>query len=715
MKPKKIIEFLKANFSQKNPLPIYIRGPPGVGKTSIVYKAMSELGFEVRTIIASTLEPVDVRGIPRITDKMITEWFPPGFFVVGEDQKVCYFFDELNAAPHSVQVCLPKGSYISIANKGIDELKVGDIVVDENGNLTNVVTPMSRQYNGEVIEIIPTGMLPIVLTPEHPILTVDRRYIHIEKEGMVWGTTTATFGKTYWKKAGEFKVGDFVLIPKIKGTIDTKYLDFSPFVKSNIIGIGKDVKIPLNEETAWLLGLYLAEGSGGVQLSIALNKHEIDIAKRTQEIVKKWFKYDPSIVMNKNDGGLRVKIGGSLPGRAFTTWFGKEAKYKKIPDFIMLHKDLNIVKSFLIGYCTGDGCFNRTNGVVIGTVSKELAQQVQLLMARFGLFMSINKRPPSEGRIRGRLFKSSGHYIIKSRYSEICKFFGYGTCTKSACIRKERACKYGWDIGDFIAVRVREVNKKEFNGTVYNIETSSNTYTVQNIVVHNCFYRIILEGKLDNLDISKCPRIGAGNRTTDRAIVNRMPSTLVTRFYNIEFEVDVDNWKEWAYANNINPKIISFINFRPELLVQQPYSDEKPHGCPRTYEYLSRVMEFIKEPDYEIVNGAVGEGVASEFMGFLRVFSQLPETADKILDNKIVNKEPSIQYALNGIVVDWFRKRKDISDADKLIEYAFAIVPEFSVKLMMDCAMTNGKLLARSKKFIEWSKKNKDIILPGGS
>jgi MoxR-like ATPase len=63
--------------------------------------------------------------------------------------------------------------------------------------------------------------------------------------------------------------------------------------------------------------------------------------------------------------------------------------------------------------------------------------------------------------------------------------------------------------------------------------------------VQAAFYRIILEGKLDNIDISKYPRLGAGNRSADLAAVQRMPTPLVSRFLHMTLEPSKERLLYW--------------------------------------------------------------------------------------------------------------------------------------------------------------------------
>jgi hypothetical protein len=84
-------------------LPLFLAGPPGVGKSAAVRQAATDLGIELRDIRASQTDPVDWRGIPSIIDGK-TQWCIPSF--LPQSGAGILFLDELNAASQSVQVAL---------------------------------------------------------------------------------------------------------------------------------------------------------------------------------------------------------------------------------------------------------------------------------------------------------------------------------------------------------------------------------------------------------------------------------------------------------------------------------------------------------------------------------------------------------------------------------------------------------------------------------
>ncbi|MCW7754351.1 MoxR family ATPase [Desulfobotulus sp. H1] len=81
--------------------PIYIWGPPGVGKSDVVRQAAASLNRQVVDIRALLLDPVDLRGLPRIGEDGRTSWSTPDF--LPQSGNGILFLDELNAAPPLVQ------------------------------------------------------------------------------------------------------------------------------------------------------------------------------------------------------------------------------------------------------------------------------------------------------------------------------------------------------------------------------------------------------------------------------------------------------------------------------------------------------------------------------------------------------------------------------------------------------------------------------------
>lgn len=141
--------------------------------------------------------------------------------------------------------------------------------------------------------------------------------------------------------------------------------------------------------------------------------------------------------------------------------------------------------------------------------------------------------------------------------------------------------------------------------------------------------------------------VAAGNRAEDRAAVSQMPAPLTNRFLHLTVEADLDSWKEYALTSGVAEQIISFLNFRPQLL----HSFNKnaiAWPSPRSWDFASDLLK-IGMP----VDAAVGEGAAAEFKSFVKLYTKLPDV-DKILAGDMgikIPKEPSLVFALTGALV----------------------------------------------------------------
>lgn len=83
---------------------VMLHGPPGIGKSDIIYQIGSEEDRDVYDIRLLLMTETDVRGIPfynAATQKM--EWAPPSCFPLNKDSNAIVFLDEITQAPPSVQ------------------------------------------------------------------------------------------------------------------------------------------------------------------------------------------------------------------------------------------------------------------------------------------------------------------------------------------------------------------------------------------------------------------------------------------------------------------------------------------------------------------------------------------------------------------------------------------------------------------------------------
>lgn len=103
MKPTEVSAFLEKAFQTTDHPPIYLWGPPGAGKSSVVRQACKKLQRFLVDIRGALLDPVDIRGLI-MPFKGKAVWWPPVFLPPSDSKEHWVFFlDELNLAPITVQ------------------------------------------------------------------------------------------------------------------------------------------------------------------------------------------------------------------------------------------------------------------------------------------------------------------------------------------------------------------------------------------------------------------------------------------------------------------------------------------------------------------------------------------------------------------------------------------------------------------------------------
>jgi hypothetical protein len=193
---------------------------------------------------------------------------------------------------------------------------------------------------------------------------------------------------------------------------------------------------------------------------------------------------------------------------------------------------------------------------------------------------------------------------------------------------------------------------------------------------------------------SKVAIVAAGNLETDNAIVEEMSTALQSRLAHYELVVDYEAWLEWAMTNSIHHYITSFIKWKPTALQNfKPDSPDYTYACPRTWEFASRFLyqRELKDP-LLLVNlvGVLGEGMAREFLGYCKIYGQLP-TQEEILAAPNIVAVPddrSVLWAITGSIACWVKEQT----VGKLMEYVNRFPKEFQVVCLKEMVKRNAAI-----------------------
>ena len=374
--------------------------------------------------------------------------------------------------------CIPPSTIVLGDNKAIVEYKIGDTAIGSNG-LNAVLRTYNRTYKGQMITINANGLLPIVTTPEHPILVSTSHSSRLSKGGRLLRKVSFSTQKYLAAKdlvaKHSLSDGNYLVVPIIKGTFKEDRISLESFIKKRKpkhLGYGEF--LPLNCDTAWLIGLYVAEGSITKEVRFSIVSDENDIRQRIARIAKN-LGYSTYTTFVKNANSMLVTIPSRVLARAFDQWCGHKAPNKKIPDFLLFHKKIEYLNAFLHGYEIGEGYvgINKLGGSKMyrscSTTSNILAQQLQLAYARLGIWASISiKNEKTQDVIMGRKVSLHSAYLI----------------TYPAHPNNKRT-KVQF-LNDKILTPIRTISNEIYDGPVCNLETSDNNYLVSNAIVHNC-------------------------------------------------------------------------------------------------------------------------------------------------------------------------------------------------------------------------------------
>lgn len=167
-------------------------------------------------------------------------------------------------------------------------------------------------------------------------------------------------------------------------------------------------------------------------------------------------------------------------------------------------------------------------------------------------------------------------------------------------------------------------------------------------------YQLVLDRRVGNYVLPEnVALIAAGNRENDKGVTFRLPAPLANRFDHVEMRADFESWQLWAVMNTIHPDIVGFLTRWPQYLYNfDPKISGRSFATPRSWARVSRILNNTgsdEDTKFNLIAGAVGEGVAGEFSQYRKNASILPDPMD-ILTGKIKTlsekADLSVKYSL---------------------------------------------------------------------
>ncbi len=365
----------------------------------------------------------------------------------------------------------------------IAEAEPGDEVIGLDGNRETITDKWFK--SGPTLRI-KTGAAKegIEVTPDHQCIFVKREEalraiprVHPRQSG----GKKLRFSSRHSKKnanvrlsvehASEVREGDFWLYPVVP---DRDRSD-PPLLGQHLIREytkgprnARITELPVNPRTAWLYGVWLAEGSlyrGGVRWSFALEEAN-SLAARVVETLEREFGRSSTSFLRPHKNICEVACSSTDLSTLFSHWFGRGCANKQVP-VQALSWTKECQAALLQGYVDGDGY--TYNGVTsAASVSEALAYGVFALCIQTGKVCSATVIPEQTRKDGVRRRKI--HYVHILSKESLKGFFA-----------EIDGINYFWSVVQEASLATEEPV------TVVDITTTgSHTFLTKMGITHNC-------------------------------------------------------------------------------------------------------------------------------------------------------------------------------------------------------------------------------------
>jgi hypothetical protein len=220
---------------------------------------------------------------------------------------------------------------------------------------------------------------------------------------------------------------------------------------------------------------------------------------------------------------------------------------------------------------------------------------------------------------------------------------------------------------------------------------------------------LVLYGVVGEYRLPKGWRVvAAGNRISDRAAAQRMPTHLRNRFAHIYCIPDVNAWVDWANCNDVAPELVAFIRLRRELIHRLPSGDENAFPTPRSLTKAAKYVTAPKADRRDLMASHVGDDVAGEIDGFIDLYHSIGSLEGILADPHTakIPTEPSQRFAVcTGLAR--MATRANFSD---IMIYADRLDGEGSMLLVHD-AVTIEPKLKETAAYSAWAVKNQSLTI----
>ena len=195
-----------------------------------------------------------------------------------------------------------------------------------------------------------------------------------------------------------------------------------------------------------------------------------------------------------------------------------------------------------------------------------------------------------------------------------------------------------------------------------------------------------------------------GNLMTDGGVVNKMPTPLANRLLHVYVVSSNDGWTQWAIDHDIEPVLIAFLRFRPELLNTfakhvEKRSKDHAFATERSWHAVHDLIRANATVHPALIAGAVGNGPAVEFNAFREIWQSMPNIDGILMDpsGAPVPEDTAVRYA----VCTALASRATGANFDLICQYIERLPTTYTIMTIKDCAQRKKGEITSTRAFIK--------------
>jgi hypothetical protein len=208
-------------------------------------------------------------------------------------------------------------------------------------------------------------------------------------------------------------------------------------------------------------------------------------------------------------------------------------------------------------------------------------------------------------------------------------------------------------------------------------------------------YKLILDRQVGQFNLhSNVVVTAAGNLAGDRAITNALSTAMQSRVVHLEMQV---NFEEWLYdvalKENYDSRIIAYLSQFPSKLMDfRPDHKDKTFCCPRTWEFVNRIISgrVVTDSDAPLLAGTITSGTAVDFVQFCKIYMDLI-TIDQILADPAKCPLPNDQN-MRWATISHMMEKVDTKNFSQLCTYVDRFSVDFRILFYRSTLVRNPAL-----------------------